>query len=310
VAGQRNLSCGRRVHLGNVVVLGSAQRPWFPDSPPLDDTGADLGRIGCACVEARLDSYRELKARINAKLPALFDIQPKSDHVIRAVEPYRAATSAAAHMLRGSPDGSRPSVFYVNTSDLEAQPKWGMETLSLHEAAPGHFFQIALQQEAGELPRFRRFGGSSTAFIEGWALYCESLGKELGLFTDPMQYYRHLEASLLRAVRLVVDTGVHAKRWTRQQAIDYMRESSAMAETEIINEVDRYIAMPGQALAYKMGQCGFWDLRRQAEAELGDPFGIKRLHRELLEGGDMPMHLLSAKVQRWIAAQKLGRGDS
>ncbi len=255
-------------------------------------------------AEAVLEGYREVKERINATLPTLFDIQPKGDYEIRAVEPYRASASARAHMMPGTPDGSRPSIFYVNTDDLSALPKWGMETLSLHEAAPGHYFQIALQQEAGELPTFRRFGGSSTAFVEGWALYCESLGKELGLYTDPMQYYGHLEDNLLRAMRLVVDTGVHHKRWTRQQAIDYMRKTSAIAETDIINEVDRYIATPGQALAYKIGERGFWDLRRRAEAELGAKFDIKAFHREVLEDGDMPMYVLAPKIDRWIAAQK------
>lgn len=200
--------------------------------------------------EDLLQGYRDLQAKVNKLLPKMFDIQPKSDYEVRAVEAFRAESSAGASYMPGSPDGSRPGVFYVNTFNLKGQPKYGMETLSIHEAAPGHHFQISLQQEVEGLPMFRRFGGLSV-FSEGWALYAESIGKEMGMFTDPMQYYGRLSDEMLRAMRLVVDTGLHAKGWSRQKAIDYMMANSSMADTDVISEVERYIAWPGQAVSYR-----------------------------------------------------------
>lgn len=180
---------------------------------------------------------------------------------VRAVEAFRTASAAGASYQPPSADGSRPGIFYVNTHNLKAQPKFGMETLSLHEAAPGHHFQVAIQQELEALPRFRRFGADYVAYIEGWALYAESIGKELGLFTDPYQYYGRLSDEMLRAMRLVVDTGMHTKGWTREQAIRYMLDNSAMAESDVIAEVERCIAIPGQALGYKIGQIRIRELR-------------------------------------------------
>jgi len=163
----------------------------------------------------------------------MFDVFPKADYEVREVEKFRAASSAGASYMPGSPDGSRKGVFYVNTYDLRRQAKFGMETLSIHEASPGHHFQISIQQEIESLPRFRRFGGY-TAYAEGWALYAESIGKEMGMFDDPMQYYGMLDAQLFRAMRLVVDTGLHYKKWTREQAIEYMKTNSSMAESDIV----------------------------------------------------------------------------
>ena len=190
---------------------------------------------------------------------------PRPTYEVREVEPFRAASSAGGYYQPPSADGSRPGIFYVNTYNLKAQPKFGMETLSLHEAAPGHHFQIALQQELQDLPRFRRFGADYTAYVEGWALYAESLGKELGMFTDPYQWFGRLNDEQLRAMRLVVDTGLHAKGWTREQAIAYMLDNSTLAESDVVSEVERYIAWPGQALGYKIGDLRIQGLRHEAE---------------------------------------------
>ncbi|MGW8368680.1 MAG: DUF885 domain-containing protein, partial [Gammaproteobacteria bacterium] len=249
-----------------------------------------------------LDGYRELKQRIDALLPALFSDFPKADYEIREVEAFRAQSSAGASYQRPAPDGSRPGIFYVNTHNLRAQPIYGMETLSLHEASPGHHFQISIQQELTDLPRFRRFGGY-TAYVEGWALYTESLGRELGLFTDPYQYYGKLNDEMLRAMRLVVDTGLHTEGWTREQAIAYMLENSSLAESDVVAEVERYIAIPGQALSYKIGQLRILELRARAESKLGDKFDVKDFHSMVLRGGALPMAVLEARTDRWIETQ-------
>lgn len=249
-----------------------------------------------------VQAYRDLKQRIDALLPQLFSDFPQADYVVREVEPFRAASSAGAFYEPPSADGSRPGVFYVNTNDLRAQPKFGMETLSLHEAAPGHHFQIAIQQELTQLPRFRRFNGY-VAYQEGWALYAESLGRELGLFGDPYQWYGRLNDEMLRAMRLVVDTGLHAQGWTREQAIRYMLENSSMAESDVIAEVERYIAIPGQALGYKVGQLRMSALRAQAECALGTRFDVKRFHAAMLRDGALPLEVLEAQIGRWIEAE-------
>jgi uncharacterized protein (DUF885 family) len=251
-----------------------------------------------------LDGYRTLKARIDAALPKLFSVFPKADYEVREVEAFRAQSAAGAYYQQPSADGARPGVFYVNTYNLKAQPKFGMETLSLHEAAPGHHFQVSIQQELAGVPRFRRFGGDYTAYVEGWALYAESLGKELGLFTDPYQWFGRLNDEQLRAMRLVVDTGLHAKGWTREQAIEFMLENSTMAESDVVSEVERYIAWPGQALGYKVGDLRIQGLRRRAEQELGPKFDLRDFHREVLSDGAVPMDVLEAKVDRWIAARR------
>ncbi|MCM2311537.1 MAG: DUF885 domain-containing protein [Steroidobacteraceae bacterium] len=254
--------------------------------------------------EDLLQGYRELKLRIDAALPKAFAVFPKADYEVREVEAFRAQSAAGAYYESPSADGSRPGVFYVNTFNLKAQPKFGMETLSLHEASPGHHFQRTIQQELEGLPRFRRFGGDYTAYTEGWALYAEYLGKELGMFTDPYQWYGRLNDEQLRAMRLVVDTGLHAKGWTREQAIQYMLDNSTMAESDVVSEVERYIAWPGQALGYKVGDLALQKLRRQAEAALGPKFDVRDFHREVLSDGAVPMDVLEAKIERWIAARQ------
>ena len=251
-----------------------------------------------------LDGYRALKTRIDAALPKLFSVFPRADYEVREVEAFRAQSAAGAYYQQPSADGSRPGVFYVNTYNLKAQPKFGMETLSLHEAAPGHHFQVSIQQELEGVPRFRRFGGDYTAYVEGWALYAESLGKELGLFTDPYQWYGRLNDEQLRAMRLVVDSGLHAKGWTREQAIKFMLDNSTMAESDVVSEVERYIAWPGQALGYKVGDLRIQGLRHKAEQALGPKFDLRDFHREVLSDGAVPMDVLEAKVERWIAARR------
>ena len=250
-----------------------------------------------------IDGYLAMKERIGKRIPLLFDIQPKSEYEVRPVEKFRAASAAGASYQRPAPDGSRPGIFYINTHNLKAQPKFIMETLSIHEAAPGHHFQISLQQEIGDLPRFRRFGGY-TVYSEGWALYAESLGKEMGLFTDPYQWYGRLADEQLRAMRLVVDTGLHAKGWTRQQAIDFMSENSSMAQSDIVAEVERYIAWPGQALSYKLGQRKIRELRDYAEQQLKEDFDVKKFHTQILIDGPLPMPILESKIKRWVASQQ------
>ncbi len=254
--------------------------------------------------EDLLDGYRQVKTRIDAELPKLFSVFPRADYEVREVEAFRAKSAAGAFYQQASADGSRPAIFYVNTYDLKAQPRFGMETLSLHEASPGHHFQRTIQQELTGLPRFRRFGGSYTAYVEGWALYAEFLGPELGLFTDPYQYFGRLNDEQLRAMRLVVDTGLHAKGWTREQAVTYMLENSTLAPSDVESEVERYIAWPGQALGYKVGDLRIQALRRKAEAALGPAFDIRDFHREVLSDGAVPMEVLERKIDRWIAARR------
>ncbi len=250
-----------------------------------------------------IDAYDELRATINPALDNIFDVRPKTDYVVKAVEPFRAPAMAAAQYFPGTPDGSRPGIFYVNTYELDSRPKYVMEALSLHEASPGHHFQISITQELENIPNFRRFGGF-TAYIEGWGLYAESLGPELGLYTDPYQYFGSLFADIWRANRLVVDTGMHALGWTRQQALDWMKSNSPMSEQDGVAEVERYIAIPSQALAYKIGQLKIRELRTRGEEALGDNFDVAEFHNEVLTTGALPLSVLEAKIDRWIESEQ------
>lgn len=253
--------------------------------------------------QALLDAYNGLRETVQAGVPALFSLLPKADFEIRPVEAFRAASAAGGSYQRPSQDGSRPGVFFVNTYDLPSRKIWAMESLFLHEAIPGHHFQLALQQELEGLPMFRRFG-REIAFSEGWGLYAESLGPELGVYTDPYQYFGRLQAELWRAIRLVVDTGLHSKDWSREQVIDYMRSNSAASMTQAVAETERYIANPGQALAYKIGELKIRQLREQAQAELGERFDIRGFHAEVLRDGSVPLDVLEGKVERWMQQQK------
>ncbi|MEX1994691.1 MAG: DUF885 domain-containing protein [Steroidobacteraceae bacterium] len=250
-----------------------------------------------------LAGYLRLKKRIDAELPRLFSVLPTADYEVREVEAFRAASAAGGSYQGPSADGARPGIFYVNTYNLRAQPIYAMETLSLHEAAPGHHFQVSIQQALTGLPRFRRFEGN-VAYGEGWALYAESLGRELGLFTDPMQWYGRLSDEMLRAMRLVVDTGLHAQGWSRERAIRYIRDNSSLADTEIEAEVERYIVWPGQALGYKIGDLRIQAMRRKAEAALGSRFDVRGFHAAMLMDGALPLGVLEAKIDRWIESRR------
>ncbi|MCC6708481.1 MAG: DUF885 domain-containing protein [Gammaproteobacteria bacterium] len=248
-------------------------------------------------------AFTALKKRINAAMPRLFHALPRADFEIRPVEAFRAASAAGASYQPPSADGSRPGIFYVNTHPARGQPVYGMATLALHEAMPGHHYQFAMQQELHDLPRFQRFN-SFKAYVEGWALYAESLGHELGLYHDPLQHYGHLNDEMLRAMRLVVDTGLHARRWSREQAMSYMRANCSLADEEIAAEVERYIAWPGQALSYKIGQLRISALRARAERELGTAFDLRDFHAEVLRDGPLPMPILEDKLSHWITQQR------
>ena len=258
-----------------------------------------------ASREAMRDAFLAIDARVVKTVGRDFALVPKSRLEIRPVPAFREKTDAAGSYNAGTPDGARPGVFYYDAYDLPSRFTWGFETLFLHEAIPGHHFQISLAQENHGLPAFQRFSGY-TAYEEGWALYAESLGPELGMFTDPYQFYGHLNDEMLRAMRLVVDTGIHAQGWSRDQAIDYMLTHSAMGRTDATAEVERYIAIPGQALAYKVGALTIRNLRVRAEAALGPKFDIREFHAQVLNSGALPMAVLERKVDSWIASRQRG----
>jgi uncharacterized protein (DUF885 family) len=260
-------------------------------------------RFKPASPAAMRDAFLAIDKRVKAVIAKDFSTLPRSPLEIRPEPPYKEKTAAGGEYMQGTPDGSRPGIFYYNAYDLPSRYSWGYETLFLHEGSPGHHFQISLAQENARLPAFQRFGGN-TAFVEGWALYAESLGHELGFFTDPYQSYGHLNDEILRAMRLVVDTGLHAKGWSRDQSIKYMLDNSAMSPTDATAEVERYIAIPGQALAYKVGQLTIRRLRTRAEQALGPKFDIRDFHAQVLMSGALPMAVLEAKIDAWIAARK------
>lgn len=251
------------------------------------------------------EEYYRIGEVVDAKIGALFSLTPKTPLEIRPYEPFREKFEAGGSYQAGPPDGSRPGIFYFNAYDLPSRPITQNVTLYLHEGAPGHHFQISLARENEALPPFMRFDGN-TAYVEGWALYAETLGFEMGLYEDPIAHYGTLDDEMFRAIRLVVDTGLHSKGWSRQQAIDYMLANSSKGLTDATAEIDRYIAIPSQALAYKIGALKIQELRANAEAELGDAFDIKEFHAEVLNTGALPMEILEAKIERWVAATKAG----
>lgn len=262
-------------------------------------------RFGYTSREEMLADYRAAQAHIDPLTDRLFDVKPAANYEIRPVEAFRERSASGGSYQAASPDGTRPGVFYLNTYDPRSRHRYRMESLLLHEGSPGHHFQISIQRELDHLPRIRRFGGF-TAYSEGWGLYAESIGKEMGVYTDAYQYYGALSGELWRAIRLVLDTGIHAKGWTREQAIEYARANSSSSETSIVSEVERFIAIPSQALAYKIGQMKISELRARAERELGPRFDIKAFHRAILENGQLPMDVLDANIARWIERQKAG----
>ncbi len=255
-----------------------------------------------ASKEDLLGAYRVVQERCDALIPNLFEVFPKASYEVRPVEADREKSASAASYRRPAADGSRPGICYINTCDLPARPSWAVAPLLLHEALPGHHFQLAIQQELTDLPRFRRFG-KETAFTEGWALYAEDLGMELGVYETPYAKCGVSMAELWRAIRLVVDTGLHAKGWSREQVIDYMLANAPVTESRAVAEVERYMAIPAQALAYKIGQLKIRDLRTRAENALGAGFDVRKFHTEILKDGAMPLSLLEKKINRWIDVQ-------
>ncbi|HEX6911119.1 MAG TPA: DUF885 domain-containing protein, partial [Longimicrobium sp.] len=241
--------------------------------------------------------------RMDGELPRLFGRLPRMSYGIRPIPDYIAPRTTTAYYSRPSGDGMRSGTYWVNTYDLRSRPTYEIEALSFHEAVPGHHLQIALQQELEGMPMFRRFA-STTAFVEGWGLYAERLGYEAGFYTDPYSRFGQLTYDMWRACRLVVDTGMHWKGWTRQQAIDFMAQNSALTLLNITNEVDRYIAWPGQALAYKTGQMKISELRAEAEAALGPRFDVRRFHDVVLGSGSIPLTVLEGNVRAWIEAER------
>ena len=248
--------------------------------------------------EEVLANFEKINQVIKPHVDKLFSLQPKSPFVIKRTESFREK-SASAEYIQGSADGTLPGTFYVPIPDVENYNYYADEDLFLHEAIPGHHFQLSLQQENESLPNFRKFNWIG-AYGEGWALYTESLGKELGLYTDPYQYFGMLSSEMHRAIRLVVDTGIHSKGWTREQAILYSMENEAESEASIISEIERYMAYPGQALSYKLGQLKIIELRQKAQREMKNKFDIKIFHQKILESGVMPLELLEKKINQWI----------
>jgi uncharacterized protein (DUF885 family) len=256
-----------------------------------------------ASREALQQGYVAIGKRLDATLPSMFSTIPRTPLEIRPVPALTEKGAARGSYQGGTVDGSRPGVFYFNAYDLPSRTTPGMETLYLHEGAPGHHFQISLAQENEALPSFMRFGGN-TAYVEGWGLYAETLGRELGVYTDPYQYFGYLDSQLFRAIRLVVDTGIHSKGWTRDQTIQYILDNSSRGRSNATAETERYIAIPGQALAYKIGQLKISELRARAQKALGPRFDIREFHAQVLMTGALPLAVLERKIDDWIESKK------
>src|SRR5437764_3827624 len=253
-------------------------------------------------AEQILDDFRHYIAQMKPKLPELFNLLPKSPVTVEPIPAFQAA--AATHYITGTPDGKRPGRVVVATSNFAERSLIDDEAIAYHEGIPGHHMQLSVQQELTGLPKFRLHGLGFNAYIEGWALYAEQLGKEVGFYQDPVSDYGRLSSELFRAVRLVVDTGIHSKGWSREQVVEFFRKSGALDEPTIQSETDRYIAWPAQALSYKLGQLKFRELRERAEKQLGPKFDIRAFHDEMLDGGTLPLDLLEERTNKWIAEQK------
>ncbi|UOD32557.1 DUF885 domain-containing protein [Massilia violaceinigra] len=296
-----------QIHAIGVAEVARIQGEYGVVGPKMGYTGPAAGLPVWVSQQAKykpfktdqevIDVYRKLDALLRTKLPALFTLMPKAPLDLR-LEPELSRATASDHYSAPAMDGSRPGVFWSVVNDPTQYGSTGMVTLFLHEGQPGHHFHIALLQEL-DLPKFRKFSGN-TAYTEGWALYAETLGKEMGLFDKPEVYFGHLNDEMLRAVRLVVDTGMHAKGWTREQSIQYMRDTLGYPESMARSETERYMVWPGQALGYKIGALKITELRRRAEAALGDKFSLPKFHEIVLEDGTLPLSLLEVKVNRWI----------
>jgi uncharacterized protein (DUF885 family) len=252
-------------------------------------------------TEDLITGYRDLAKRVDAELPKFFAELPRNSYGIREIPEYEAPAQTTAYYIPGATDGSRAGVYAVNTYRLETRPKYEMEALTLHESVPGHHLQISRAQELKGLPDFRR-NGFYTAYVEGWALYAESLGSEMGFYADPYSKFGQLTYEMWRACRLVVDTGMHAMGWSREKAIDFMLRNTAKTENDVIVEIDRYIVWPGQALSYKLGELKIKELRTRAKQQLGDKFDLRRFHNAIIDDGALPLSVLDSRINEWIKA--------
>jgi uncharacterized protein (DUF885 family) len=289
--------------------LAIAKQLGFADLKSFRAAVRDNPKLLATSREQILDKYRGYIAQMQPELPKLFGLLPKTPLEVRPVQEFREKEAAAASYTTGTPDGSRPAIVYVNTGDYSHRSFITIETTAYHEGVPGHHMQIAIAQALPELPAFRQHGFFS-AYSEGWALYAERLGEDTGFFQDPYSRYGHLDAEMLRAVRLVVDTGVHYKHWTRQQMVDFFHEHSSADEPSVQAETDRYIAWPAQALGYKLGQLEILKLRERAQKELGSRYDIRAFHDEILDGGPLPLDVLDGRVTAWIESQKAGGANA
>ena len=253
--------------------------------------------------ESYMTEATEIIDDMKGRLDSLFITKPKADILVKRVEPFREATAFGAFYNRPAPDGSRPGTYYINLKDVKEQPKYLMQALAYHEGIPGHHMQIAIAQELEGLPKFRTLGGH-TSYIEGWALYSEAIPKELGLYTDPYKDFGRLSMEIFRAARLVVDTGIHTKKWTREEAVQYYLDNIPNPEGDVRAEIDRYIVWPGQATAYKIGMIKIQDLRKNAETRLGDTFDIREFHDVILANGSVPLKVLEELVDDWIESRE------
>jgi uncharacterized protein (DUF885 family) len=283
-------------------MLGLAKQLGFSDLKTFQAAVKADPKLHPKSREEILDLYRKYIDQMNARLPQLFGRLPKAKLEVMPIEEFHEKESST-HYIQGAADGSRPAHVMVNTGDFAKRSTTDIETTAYHEGVPGHHMQIAIAQELPELPPFRQ-NGYYTAYTEGWALYSEQLGKEVGFYKDPYSYYGHLEADMLRAIRLVVDTGFHYKHWTRQQVVDFFHEHSAIDEPTVQSETDRYMAWPAQALGYKIGQLEILKLRQYAKDQLGSSFDLRAFHDLLLDGGALPLDVLSDRVREWVTQQK------
>lgn len=284
--------------------LAIAKKLGFQDLKSFRASLKDNPRVHAKSPDEILQKYRGYIDQMRPELPKLFGLLPKAPVEVRAMQEFRAKEAAAADYQQGTPDGSRPGIVWVNTSDYAHRDMLSAESTSYHEGIPGHHMQISIAQTLPSLPDFRRFSFNS-AYAEGWALYSERLGKDVGFYKDPYSDYGRLTDEMWRAIRLVVDTGVHYKHWTREQMVDFFHEHSSVEDTDVQAEVDRYIAWPAQALAYKLGQLEILKLRERTQRELGSKYDIRAFHDEILNGGALPMDVLDARVSAWIEAQKV-----
>lgn len=282
-------------------MLAIAKKYGFNDLKSFNDHLKNDPKQHPTSAEQLLDAYKRPLAAMQAKLPELFGRLPKAPLEVKPTPDFRAANSAPADYEQGTPDGKRPGVFNANTYNFANRTFFTTEAIAYHEGIPGHHLQISISQELTGIPEFRKEGGY-TAYVEGWGLYAEHLGKDAGFYQDPLSDYGRLQADIWRAIRLVVDTGVHSKGWTRQQMVDYFHEHSAVDEPSVQAEVDRYIAWPAQALAYKSGQLKILELRERAKQKLGAKFDIRNFHDEVLDSGALPLDILEKRVDTWIAA--------